>query len=113
LTFSARPLAWKENRQSKRDNVMALQLTPEQEQRIRAIVTAGAYPSAEDALNAAVAAVETAAALDFEGTPEELESLLVQGLSSHELSEEEFWKSVDRETSAQLAAPKRKPEPRA
>ena len=38
---------------------MALQLTPEQEQRIQAVVNAGAYPSAREALDAAVAAVET------------------------------------------------------
>jgi Arc/MetJ-type ribon-helix-helix transcriptional regulator len=103
------PARLKENRQCEKDNLMALQLTPEQEQRIRAMVTAGAYPSAEDALNAAVAAVETAATLDFEGAPEELERELVQGLSSNELSEEEFWESVDRETNDRLAAAK--PEP--
>ena len=40
---------------------MATQLTPEQEQRIQAVVKAGAYPSAEEALEAAVTAVETAA----------------------------------------------------
>ena len=88
---------------------MALQLTPEQEQRIRAMVAAGAYPSAEDALNAAVAAVETVALRDFEGAPEELEMELAQGLSSGELSETEFWDTVDRETNDQLAASK--PEP--
>jgi len=47
---------------------MALQLTPEQEQRIQAVVNAGAYPSAEDALDAAVAAVEATAATGFDGT---------------------------------------------
>jgi Arc/MetJ-type ribon-helix-helix transcriptional regulator len=88
---------------------MALQLTPEQEQRIRAMVNAGTYPSAEEALNAAVAAVETAASPGFGGTPEELEGLLLRGLSSRELSEEEFWNSVDVETNSQLAT--QKPEP--
>jgi Arc/MetJ-type ribon-helix-helix transcriptional regulator len=39
---------------------MAIQLTPDQEQRIEALVGAGAYPSAEDALNAALAALEAA-----------------------------------------------------
>jgi Arc/MetJ-type ribon-helix-helix transcriptional regulator len=52
---------------------MAIQLTPQQEERIRAIVNAGAYPSAEEALDAAVAAVEIAAAPGFEGPQEELD----------------------------------------
>jgi Arc/MetJ-type ribon-helix-helix transcriptional regulator len=46
---------------------MAIQLTPEQEQRIQAVVQAGAYRSAEEALDAAVAAVECVASAGFEG----------------------------------------------
>ena len=69
---------------------MAIQLTPEQEMRIQAVVNAGAYPSAQEALDAAVTAVEIAAAPGFEGSQEELESLLMQGIASGELSEEEF-----------------------
>src|SRR5882672_12676106 len=61
---------------------LAIQLTPEQEKRIQAMVHAGSYPSSEEALNAALAAVETAA---------ELDGLLMEGLSSMELREEEFW----------------------
>ena len=90
---------------------MPIQLTPEQEQRIQAIVNAGAYPSAEEALDAALAAVEIAAAPGFEGPQEDLERLLLEGLASKELSEEEFWSGVDRETDAMLAA--RKPGQRA
>ena len=63
---------------------MSMQLTPEQEQRIRTVVNAGAYRSAEEALDAAVAAVEIAAAPDFEGAQEELEELLLEGLNSGE-----------------------------
>jgi Arc/MetJ-type ribon-helix-helix transcriptional regulator len=74
---------------------MAIQLTPEQEQRIQAVVSAGAYASTEEALNAALAVVETAAAHDFERTQEELAGLLMEGLASKELSEDEFWNSVD------------------
>ena len=81
-----------------------MQLTPEQEQRIQAVVNAGAYPSAEEALNAAVAAVESAATPGFEGTEAELEGLLMEGLTSSELSEEEFWDSVDGEINSMLAA---------
>ena len=89
---------------------MAIQLTPEQEMRIQAVVNAGAYPSAQDALDAAVTAVEIAAAPGFEGSEEELEQALVQGMASRELSEEEFWDSVEQETSVMLAA--HKPAPR-
>jgi hypothetical protein len=77
---------------------MAIQLTPDQERRIQAIVNAGAYPSAQEALDAAVAAVEIAAGPGFEGSAEDLEALLLQGLDGNALSEEEFWTSVDRET---------------
>ena len=81
---------------------MPLQLTPEQEQRIQAIVSAGAYSSPEEALNAAVAAVETAAVLAFEGSNEELETLLSHGLASAQLSEDQFWSSVEGETQELL-----------
>jgi Arc/MetJ-type ribon-helix-helix transcriptional regulator len=83
---------------------MAMQLTPEQEQRIQAVVNAGAYTSAEEALDAALTVVETAVAHGFAGSQEELEGLLMKGLVSKELTEEEFWDSVDRETNAMLAA---------
>jgi hypothetical protein len=82
---------------------MAIHLTPEQEQRIHAIVKAGAYPSAEESLDAAVAAVEIAAAPGFEGSLDELERLLLDGLASAELSEEEFWTSVDYETTSVIS----------
>jgi Arc/MetJ-type ribon-helix-helix transcriptional regulator len=79
---------------------MSLRLTPEQEQRIQTVVNAGAYRSAEEALDAAVAAVEIAAAPDFEGTQEELEELLLDGLHSGEpvLADENFWNRLRAET---------------
>jgi Arc/MetJ-type ribon-helix-helix transcriptional regulator len=83
---------------------MAIQLTPEQEQRIRTVVDAGAYSSPMEALDAALSAVEAAAAPGFEGTNHELEGLLMEGLASGELREEEFWDSVDQETNAMLRA---------
>ncbi|MFN0169181.1 MAG: hypothetical protein ACKV22_22385 [Bryobacteraceae bacterium] len=89
---------------------MPIQLTPEQERRIQAIVEAGVYSTAREALDAALAAVEIAAGPGFDGPPEELEGILLQGLASRELSEEEFWDSVDRNTSAMLAV--RKPSSR-
>jgi putative addiction module CopG family antidote len=79
---------------------MSIQLTPEQEQRIRTVVNAGAYRSAEEALDAAVAAVEIAGAPDFEGTQEELEELLIEGLHSGEPVEADraFWNRLRAET---------------
>ena len=79
---------------------MAIQLTPEQEQRIQAVVNAGAYPSAEEALNAALAAVETAATPGFEGTHEKLEALLLEGLNSGAPIEtnDAFWNRLRSET---------------
>ena len=83
---------------------MAIELTPEQQQRIEAIVGSGAYPTVREALDAALAAVELAATSGFEGPDQELEDLLRRGLASRELSEDDFWSSVDRETDALLAA---------
>jgi Arc/MetJ-type ribon-helix-helix transcriptional regulator len=88
---------------------MSIRLTPKQEERIQAIVDTGAYRSAEEALNAAVTAVEITATPRFQGTDQELERLLLDGLSSKDLTEEEFWDSVDCETNAMLAAPKSGP----
>ena len=79
---------------------MSIQLTPEQEQRIRTVVNAGAYHSAEEALDAAVAAVEVAAVPDFEGTQQELEELLLEGLNSGDPVEADqaFWNRLTAET---------------
>ena len=85
---------------------MPMQLTPEQEQRLQAVVNAGAYASADEALDAALAVVERAAVQDFEGSPEDLERLLLNGLASKELSEDEFWSTVDEEISALVATHK-------
>lgn len=77
---------------------MSLQLTPEQ--RIWTVVNNGAYRSAEEALDAAVSAVESAAAPDLEGTQEELEELLLEGLNSGEpvAVDENFWTRLRAET---------------
>jgi Arc/MetJ-type ribon-helix-helix transcriptional regulator len=81
---------------------VSLQLTQDQEDRIQAVVRTGAYSSPEEALDAALTTVEAVAADEFEGEPAELESLLAEGLASRELSEAEFWNSVDRETEILL-----------
>lgn len=84
---------------------MAIQLTPEQEQRIQAVVKAGAYDSTEEALDAALAAVEVAAAPGFEGTQEELEQLLAEGLDSGEPVEADaaFWTRLRADTDRMVA----------
>ena len=84
---------------------MAIHLTQEQEERIQAIVNAGAYPSAREALDAAVAAVETAAVPDFEGAHEELEELLLDGLNSGDAIEadETFWDRLRADTGKMAA----------
>jgi Arc/MetJ-type ribon-helix-helix transcriptional regulator len=84
---------------------MPLQLTPEQERRIQAVVNAGAYRSTEEALNAALAVVETAAVPDFEGAHDELDTLLLEGLDSGEPVEADdaFWDRLTRETDRMAA----------
>jgi Arc/MetJ-type ribon-helix-helix transcriptional regulator len=91
-----------------------MQLTPEQEQKIQAVVNAGAYASIEEALDAAVAAVEGAATPGFEGTQEELEGLLTEGLNSGDVVEtdEDFWNRLRAQTDQMVAEHSvRKPRP--
>ncbi len=83
---------------------MAIQLTPELEQRIQAVVNAGTYASAQEALEAAVTAMEVASSSTFEGSREELESLLLGSLRCRELSAGEFWDSFNRATNTGLTA---------
>jgi Arc/MetJ-type ribon-helix-helix transcriptional regulator len=93
---------------------MPLQLTPEQEQRIRTVVNAGAYRSAEEALDAAVAAVEIVAAPDFEGTQEALDELLLEGINSGDPidADETFWNRLRSKTDAMVMERQaRKPHP--
>lgn len=73
---------------------MTINLTPEQEQRIEAMIHSGAYQSIEDVVEAALAAVEQRAVPGFEGSEAELDALLIAGLDSPELGEEEFWNSI-------------------
>jgi Arc/MetJ-type ribon-helix-helix transcriptional regulator len=88
---------------------MSIHLTPEQERRIQAVVRRGAYKTADEALEAALAAVEQRALPGFSGTPEELEALLAEGLASATLTEDEFWDSLNKQTDALLAEHKASP----
>ena len=71
---------------------MTINLTPEQESRLQAIMTSGAYASVEEVVEAALVAVEQRTLPGFAGTPGELDALLAEGLSSEKNSPEaEFW----------------------
>jgi Arc/MetJ-type ribon-helix-helix transcriptional regulator len=82
---------------------MTVHLTPEQERRLQAIMSRGAYESVEEIVEAALAAVEQRTVPGFTGTQDELDALLEEGLVSKELTEAEFWGSVNRQTGALLA----------
>ena len=82
---------------------MTIHLTPEQERRLPAVLDRGAYRSLEEVVEAALTAVEQLAVLGFAGTPEELYTLLAEGLASKSLTEDEFWSSVSKRTNALLA----------
>ena len=88
---------------------MAIQLTPEQERRVHDVMSRGSYASAEEVVDAALAAVEQRTAPGFAGTQDELDALLADGLASKELTEDEFWGSVNAQTNALLAERKTGP----
>jgi Arc/MetJ-type ribon-helix-helix transcriptional regulator len=91
------------------NNTMTIHLTPEQERRIRDVISRGAYESVEEVVDAALAAVEQRTVPGFTETQEELDALLAGGLASKELTEDEFWSSVDAQTVAILAQHKTRP----
>jgi Arc/MetJ-type ribon-helix-helix transcriptional regulator len=88
---------------------MTIHLTPEQEQRLHAVMGRGAYESVEEVVDAALAALDQRTVPDFAGTQEELDALLAEGLASKELAEDEFWGSVNARTDALLAEHKTGP----
>ena len=65
---------------------MTINLTPEQERRLQAAMSRGAYESVEEVVDAALAAVEQSTLPGFAGTPDELDALLAEGLASKELT---------------------------
>jgi hypothetical protein len=80
-----------------------IHLAPEQERRLRAVLDRGAYKFVEEVVEAALTAVEQRTVPGFAGTAEELDTLLAEGLASKQLTEEEFWSSVGKQTDALLA----------
>lgn len=89
---------------------MTIHLTPEQGQRIQAVIRRGAYESVEEVVEVALTAVEQRTVPGFAGTSEELDTLLAEGLASKQLAEDEFWGAVGNQTDALLA--EHKPGPR-
>jgi len=81
---------------------MTIDLTPEQENRLQALLSRGAYESVDEIVEAALTAVEQRTLPGFAGTPDELNALLAEGLASRELAEERFWDSVTQRTDALL-----------
>jgi Arc/MetJ-type ribon-helix-helix transcriptional regulator len=81
---------------------MTIRLTPDQEQRLQAVIRRGSYESIDQVVEAALAAVEQRSIAAFDGITEEMEALLADGLASKELTESEFWESVDIRTDAML-----------
>jgi Arc/MetJ-type ribon-helix-helix transcriptional regulator len=82
---------------------MTINLTPEQERRVEAVMRRGAYNSIEEVMEAALIAVEQRTLPGFAGTEQELDELLAEGLASKQLTEREFWDSVDQRTNSLLA----------
>ena len=77
---------------------MTIHLTPEQERRIQDVLRRGAYQSVEEVVDAALAAMEQRIVPGFSGTQEELNALLAEGLASREITEDDFWRSVNSQT---------------
>ncbi len=74
---------------------MTIRLTPDQERRIRAVLSRGAYESVDQVVDAALTAVEQRTVPGFTGTPEELDTLLAEGLASKQLTKDERF-GIDR-----------------
>lgn len=82
---------------------MAIHLTPDQERRIQAVMQRGAYESVDEVVEAALAAVEQRTVPGFAGSREELDALLLEGMASKELCEDEFWGAVHKQTDGLLS----------
>jgi len=82
---------------------MSIQLSIELERRLEAVVARGAYATAQEALDAGVAALELASDPLPEAEQREIELLLKEGIASATESEQEFWAAVDAETDSLLA----------
>lgn len=90
-------------------NGITIHLTPEQERRLQDVIHRGSYDSVEEVVEAALTAVEQRAVPGFAGSPQELDTLLAEGLASKELLEGQFWGAVNKQTDAMLGERKTGP----
>jgi Arc/MetJ-type ribon-helix-helix transcriptional regulator len=83
---------------------MPIQLTPEQEQRLHSFVDAGTYSTPEEVLDAALSAFESSHENVFEGSAEELNQLLMEGLNSGDPIEvdDAFWQELKIKTDKMI-----------
>jgi hypothetical protein len=82
---------------------MAIQLSPEQESEIQSLVERGFRDSPEKVLDRALA-LAGLEAIGFEGTPEELEALILEGRNSGPGEDfEVVWPRIVAETDRMLA----------
>jgi Arc/MetJ-type ribon-helix-helix transcriptional regulator len=84
--------------------VMAIQLSPEQESRIQSLVKHKFRESPEKVVNAALDAAELES-IGWEGTKEELQALIQEGLNSGEGEDldDGFWDRLKMETDRMAA----------
>lgn len=82
---------------------MTINLTPEQERRLEEVVRRGGYESVDEVVEAALIAFEQRLVPGFSGTPEELDALLADGMASRQITEDEFWTTVNQQTDIMLA----------
>jgi hypothetical protein len=85
---------------------VTINLTTEQERRLQAEMSRRTYESVEKVVDAALAAVKQRTLPALAGTPDELDALLAKGLASKELTETDFWDSVNKRRDILLAARK-------
>jgi len=96
---------WLENCHALVDDIIS---RPEQERRLRAVLDRGAYKSVRR-LSSCLTALNNAPCQVFAGTPEELDTLLAEGLASKQLTEDEFLEFRKQRTDALLASKRAAP----
>lgn len=78
-------------------------LTPDQERMLKAVVASGAYASPEEAPGCGGSAPNDCSVTGVL-EQEALRDALHEGLATPEISSEQFWQFVDRETATLLTA---------
>ncbi len=93
---------------------MPIQLTPEQEELLTRMVREGAFTTAEQALDVVIRRASELAEAEFQGSPQELEMLLIAGLESGASvsADEQFWLDLEAETNQLLTLSAEAPSPK-